>query len=148
MMIHDITAMAGKYKSRKRVGRGQGSGQGKQAGRGHKGAGSRTGYSGRAAFEGGQMPLQRRLPKPQALGRVVPAFLEGVEVSLSVGVVGGFFILAFVFALVVSRSLQQQIAGVLSAARRLGSGDLDARVPTPRSTNSRRPSARSRSACR
>lgn len=43
---------------------------------------------------------------------------------------GGFFILAFVFALVVSRSLQQQIAGVLSAARRLGSGDLDARVPT------------------
>ncbi|QKK09197.1 MAG: 50S ribosomal protein L15 [Planctomycetota bacterium] len=63
MMIHDITAMAGKYKSRKRVGRGQGSGQGKQAGRGHKGAGSRTGYSGRAAFEGGQMPYFRRMPK-------------------------------------------------------------------------------------
>lgn len=42
---------------------------------------------------------------------------------------GGFFVLAFVFALVVSRSLQQQIASVLSAARRLGSGDLDARVP-------------------
>lgn len=41
----------------------------------------------------------------------------------------GFFVLAFVFALVVSRSLQQQIAGVLSAARRLGAGDLDARVP-------------------
>jgi diguanylate cyclase (GGDEF)-like protein len=43
---------------------------------------------------------------------------------------GAFFVLAFVFALVVSRSLQQQIGGVLSAARRLGAGDLDARVPT------------------
>lgn len=63
MMIHDITAIAGKYKSRKRIGRGQGSGQGKQAGRGHKGAGSRQGYSERAAFEGGQMPYFRRMPK-------------------------------------------------------------------------------------
>lgn len=49
---------------------------------------------------------------------------------LAAMLLGGFFILAFVFALVVSRSLQQQIGGVLSAARRLGSGDLDARVPT------------------
>ncbi len=63
MMIHDITAMAGKYKSRKRIGRGQGSGNGKQAGRGHKGAGSRSGYSRRHQFEGGQMPFFRRLPK-------------------------------------------------------------------------------------
>lgn len=63
MMIHDITAIAGKNKARKRIGRGQGSGQGKQAGRGHKGAGARTGYSRRAAFEGGQMPYFRRMPK-------------------------------------------------------------------------------------
>ncbi len=49
---------------------------------------------------------------------------------LAAMLLGGFFILAFVFALVVSRSLQQQIGGVLSAARRLGGGDLDARVPT------------------
>lgn len=49
---------------------------------------------------------------------------------LAATLLGGFFVLAFVFALVVSRSLQQQIASVLSAARRLGSGDLDARVPT------------------
>ncbi|MDQ7012520.1 MAG: 50S ribosomal protein L15 [Planctomycetota bacterium] len=63
MMIHDITAIAGKHKSRKRIGRGQGSGQGKQAGRGHKGAGSRSGNSRRAAFEGGQMPYFRRMPK-------------------------------------------------------------------------------------
>ena len=63
MMIHEITQQAGKYKSRKRVGRGHGSGHGKTCGRGHKGAGSRSGYTRRPAFEGGQMPLFRRLPK-------------------------------------------------------------------------------------
>lgn len=63
MMIHDITAMAGKYKARKRVGRGPGSGHGKTSGRGHKGARSRSGYSSRLTFEGGQMPLFRRIAK-------------------------------------------------------------------------------------
>jgi large subunit ribosomal protein L15 len=63
MMIHDITALAGKYKKRKRIGRGHGSGQGKQAGRGHKGAGSRSGNAAKRAFEGGQMPYFRRLAK-------------------------------------------------------------------------------------
>lgn len=63
MMIHDITALAGKSKKRKRVGRGHGSGQGKQAGRGHKGAGSRSGDAAKRGFEGGQMPYFRRLAK-------------------------------------------------------------------------------------
>ncbi|MEL6329350.1 MAG: 50S ribosomal protein L15 [Planctomycetota bacterium] len=63
MMIHEITALAGKYKSRKRVGRGPGSGRGKRSTRGQKGAGSRSGYSRRIAFEGGQMPYFRRMPK-------------------------------------------------------------------------------------
>lgn len=63
MMIHDITSLAGKYKARKRVGRGQGSGTGKQSGRGHKGSGSRRGYTVPAAYEGGQMPYFRRMPK-------------------------------------------------------------------------------------
>jgi large subunit ribosomal protein L15 len=49
--------------SKKRVGRGQGSGQGVQAGRGHKGAQSRSGFSFKRGFEGGQMPLHRRIPK-------------------------------------------------------------------------------------
>ena len=52
-----------KRKKKKRVGRGPGSGLGKTAGRGHKGQKSRSGYSSRPGFEGGQMPLQRRLPK-------------------------------------------------------------------------------------
>jgi large subunit ribosomal protein L15 len=63
MMIHDITALAGAYKNRKRVGRGEGSGHGKQSGRGNKGAGSRSGNAAKKAFEGGQMPYFRRLPK-------------------------------------------------------------------------------------
>lgn len=63
MMIHDITALAGRYKKRKRVGRGRGSGHGKTSGRGFKGAGSRSGYAAKRAFEGGQMPLFRRLQK-------------------------------------------------------------------------------------
>src|SRR5215212_11598780 len=49
--------------TKKRVGRGQGSGNGKTAGRGHKGAQSRSGYSFKRGFEGGQMPLHRRVPK-------------------------------------------------------------------------------------
>ncbi|MBC8203072.1 MAG: 50S ribosomal protein L15 [Planctomycetes bacterium] len=63
MMIHEITEKTGKYKARKRIGRGRGSGTGKTSGRGHKGAGSRSGYSRRPAFEGGQMPYFRRIPK-------------------------------------------------------------------------------------
>jgi|TARA_B100000315_G_scaffold232794_1_gene245337 large subunit ribosomal protein L15 len=53
----------GRTRSKKRVGRGQGSGTGKTAGRGHKGQKSRSGYSRKRGFEGGQMPLQRRVPK-------------------------------------------------------------------------------------
>lgn len=63
MRLNDIKPAAGSRKSRLRVGRGIGSGIGKTAGRGHKGQHARTGRSHRLGFEGGQMPLQRRLPK-------------------------------------------------------------------------------------
>ena len=63
MELHDIKSAPGARKKRKRVGRGPGSGNGKTAGRGHKGQQSRAGYSRRPGFEGGQMPLHRRLPK-------------------------------------------------------------------------------------
>lgn len=63
MMIHEVTAIAGKNKKRKRVGRGAGSGKGKTSGRGMNGAGSRRGHSTLAQFEGGQMPFFRRMPK-------------------------------------------------------------------------------------
>jgi len=63
MMIHEITPMVGKYKARKRIGRGRGSGMGKTSGRGHNGARSRSGYSARFQFEGGQTPYFRRIKK-------------------------------------------------------------------------------------
>ena len=96
MMIHDVTALAGKHKARKRVGRGDGSGHGGTSGRGHKGAGSRSGFSRRHQFEGGQMPYFRRLPKfgftnvrfktrfwVVNLGKIVahPDFASGGEVN-------------------------------------------------------------------
>jgi len=63
MKLHELKPAAGSRKSPKRVGRGPGSGTGKTAGRGHKGQKSRSGYSKKPGFEGGQMPLHRRLPK-------------------------------------------------------------------------------------
>jgi len=63
MLNHEITSIAGKNKSRKRCGRGSGSGRGKTCGRGHKGSGSRAGATSKSLYEGGQMPLFRRLPK-------------------------------------------------------------------------------------
>ena len=62
MKLDSISPITGSTKSRKRVGRGHGSGLGKSAGRGDKGAGQRSGFKRRAWFEGGQMPLARRLP--------------------------------------------------------------------------------------
>lgn len=65
MMIHEITEKVGKYKARKRVGRGPGSGRGKTSTRGQKGAKSRSGWSGSLipGYEGGQKPYYRRIPK-------------------------------------------------------------------------------------
>ena len=63
MKLHELSPAKGSKHSKKRVGRGPGSGLGKTAGRGEKGQKSRTGYSGRPGFEGGQMPLVRRVPK-------------------------------------------------------------------------------------
>ncbi len=63
MKLHELAPAEGSKKAVKRIGRGPASGQGKTAGKGQKGAKSRSGYSRRPGFEGGQMPLQRRLPK-------------------------------------------------------------------------------------
>jgi large subunit ribosomal protein L15 len=63
MELHDLKPAPGAKRKRKRIGRGPGSGSGKTAGRGHKGQKSRSGYSRRYGFEGGQMPLVRRIPK-------------------------------------------------------------------------------------
>jgi large subunit ribosomal protein L15 len=63
MSLHNLSPKEGSVHSSKRVGRGEGSGKGGTSARGHKGAKSRSGYSKKIGFEGGQMPLQRRVPK-------------------------------------------------------------------------------------
>jgi large subunit ribosomal protein L15 len=63
MDLSNLKPPKGAKHSKKRVGRGHGTGQGTQAGRGHKGAQSRSGYKSKRGFEGGQMPLKRRVPK-------------------------------------------------------------------------------------
>jgi len=63
MNLSNLQPAEGSTKNRKRIGRGTGSGRGGTSTRGHKGAGSRSGYTSKVGFEGGQMPLQRRVPK-------------------------------------------------------------------------------------
>ncbi len=63
MKLNTLKPAEGSVKSKKRIGRGQGSGKGGTSTRGHKGAKSRSGYKTKKGFEGGQMPLQRRVPK-------------------------------------------------------------------------------------
>jgi large subunit ribosomal protein L15 len=80
MRLNTIKPAAGSKKARRRVGRGIGSGLGKTAGRGHKGQKSRSGGFHKVGFEGGQMPLQRRLPKRGFASR---ARKDAAEVRLS-----------------------------------------------------------------
>ena len=63
MELHDLQPAVGSKKKKRRIGRGPGSGKGGTSTRGHKGAKSRSGYKEKVGFEGGQMPLQRRVPK-------------------------------------------------------------------------------------
>jgi large subunit ribosomal protein L15 len=67
--LNELSPSPGSKKSRKRLGRGTGSGHGKTSGRGHKGAKARSGSKANAAYEGGQMPLQRRLPRLKGMAR-------------------------------------------------------------------------------
>ncbi len=91
MKLNTIAPAEGSKKDRRRVGRGIGSGLGKTAGRGHKGQHARSGGYHKVGFEGGQMPLQRRIPKRgfrNALGsRVVEVALSQLESAAIDGVV-------------------------------------------------------------
>ncbi|HTP73905.1 MAG TPA: 50S ribosomal protein L15 [Burkholderiaceae bacterium] len=80
MQLNTIKPAAGSKKARRRVGRGIGSGLGKTAGRGHKGQRSRAGGFHKVGFEGGQMPLQRRLPK-----RGFKSLLKGYSAEITLG---------------------------------------------------------------
>jgi large subunit ribosomal protein L15 len=81
MNLSNLKPAEGSTKNRKRIGRGTGSGRGGTSTRGHKGAGSRSGHKTKIGFEGGQMPLQRRVPK---VGFKNPNRVEYVGVNLDV----------------------------------------------------------------
>ncbi len=81
MKLNTLTPAPGSTKNRKRIGRGQGSGRGGTSTRGHKGAKSRSGYKKKIGFEGGQMPLQRRVPK---FGFKSPNRIEYKSINLDV----------------------------------------------------------------
>ncbi len=105
MLNHEITSIAGKHTRRRRVGRGTGTGRGKTCGRGHKGGGSRSGSTSISLYEGGQMPLFRRLPKRgfsnksfatrceivnvSQLERFDDGAVVGIEQLSDVGLIGG-----------------------------------------------------------
>lgn len=80
MKLHELKPAIGAVKDVKRIGRGHGSGQGKTAGKGHKGQKARSGGSIRPGFEGGQMPLQRRMPK-RGFNNIFAAEFATVNVS-------------------------------------------------------------------
>jgi large subunit ribosomal protein L15 len=101
MDLHNLKTGPGARKKRKRVGRGPGSGSGKTSGRGHKGSKARSGYSRHFGFEGGQMPLHRRLPKrgfkhedrwPMAIVNVdtlARCFEDGAEITSETVIAAG-----------------------------------------------------------
>lgn len=86
--LSQLRPAKGERKSRMRVGRGEGSGKGKTAGRGTKGAQSRSGYSRKPGFEGGQMPLHRRLPK-QGFTNIFAKDFESLNVGQLAGLAAG-----------------------------------------------------------
>ncbi|MEX0825050.1 MAG: 50S ribosomal protein L15 [Pirellulaceae bacterium] len=118
MNLEDVNRGVTKHKTRKRIGRGPGSGQGKTAGRGHKGAKSRSGYSRQPSFQGGAMPMIRRIPKRGFnnrfgttvigvnVGDLEKAFDDGAEVTLE------------------SLNKKQLAKGVFDELKILGDGDL------------------------
>jgi len=87
MELHNLKPAAGSTSTKRRLGRGQGSTDGGTAARGHKGAQSRSGYSQKLGFEGGQMPLQRRMPKIgfKNYGRVVYTALNLEKIEHIIG---------------------------------------------------------------
>ena len=117
MKLHELKPADGSRRNRRRVGRGPGSGHGKTSGRGEKGQKSRSGYSAKRAFEGGQMPLARRLPK-RGFVNIFRKVYRTVNVDRLNGFEGG--------AVVTPDSLQA--AGLLrkgrGAVKVLGNGEL------------------------
>lgn len=118
MKLHELSPAEGSVRESKRIGRGHGSGQGKTAGKGHKGQKARAGHGMRPSFEGGQMPLVRRIPK-----RGFNNIFASETVAINVGDLNAFEAGAVVDAeaLVKAGVIKKACDGV----KILGNGNLD-----------------------
>ncbi len=123
MKLHNLTPAAGSKGREKRIGRGEGSGHGGTSTRGHKGAQARSGYSRKIGFEGGQMPIQRRLPK---FGFTNPNRVEYKGINLSV--LQALAEAANVSAINVETLRQAGFAGKNDLVKILGNGELTAKL--------------------
>lgn len=123
MNLSNLKPAKGSTKTKKRIGRGPGSGRGGTSTRGHKGAQSRSGHSSKIGFEGGQMPLQRRVPKFgfKNLNRVE---YVGVNLDVLQGLVDKFKLSAIDFDTLTSHGL----VGKKDLVKILGRGELTAKV--------------------
>ncbi len=118
MKLHELKPAAGSTKDRKRIGRGVGSGWGKTAGRGNKGQNARAGGGVRAGYEGGQMPLHRRLPK-----RGFTNIFKKVMAIVNVDDLSRFEAGAVVDEAVLVRS--GLVKGRMDGIKLLGQGEID-----------------------
>nr|WP_294794538.1 50S ribosomal protein L15 [uncultured Mucilaginibacter sp.] len=123
MNLNNLKPAEGSTKNRKRIGRGTGSGRGGTSTRGHKGAGSRSGTSRKIGFEGGQMPLQRRVPK---VGFKNPNRVEYVGVNLDV--LQGLIEKYSIATIDLSTLKDHGLASKNDKVKILGRGELTAKV--------------------
>jgi large subunit ribosomal protein L15 len=123
MNLNNLKPAEGSTKNRKRIGRGTGSGRGGTSTRGHKGAGSRSGTSRKIGFEGGQMPLQRRVPK---VGFKNPNRVEYVGVNLDV--LQGLIEKYSITTIDLSTLKDHGLASKNDMVKILGRGELTAKV--------------------
>ena len=121
MNLHDLSPVAGSKKAAKRIGRGHGSGNGKTAGKGHKGQKARAGRGMRIGFEGGQLPLQRRLPK-RGFNNIFAKTVAAVNVSALNAFEDGATVDA---AALVKAGL---VKGCFDSVKILGNGDLSKKL--------------------
>ena len=123
MRLNELKPAKGSVKNKKRIGRGQGSGRGGTSTRGHKGAKSRSGYSRKSGFEGGQMPLQRRVPK---FGFTNPNRVEYKAINLDT--IQKLVDETKISELTVETLVTNGLAGKNDLIKILGRGELTAKV--------------------
>ena len=123
MNLSNLKPAKGSVKKVKRIGRGQGSGRGGTSTRGHKGAGSRSGYKSKIGFEGGQMPLQRRVPKV-GFKPINRTEYVGVNLDVLQGLVERFNLTTIDFAAIQEHGL----ASKNDLVKILGRGEISAKV--------------------